>query len=315
MGRFVAGDSPAMDRLVEETVASVGAEISALAVPKLRGVVLGGGYGRGEGGVFVGEDGSERLSNDLDFYVVAEDGSSDAEIAAIGEALSPVSRKWTERLGIDVDFCTAKTPWRLRHDQDRVMIQELLHGYVDVAGLKGEELFAGVERREQDAFPWMEAARLLMNRGAGLVMAMESDDEAFIVRNINKCILGAGDARLIARGQYRWKALDRAEVLGDDLYSSAVRWKFRPSAGAICTWETARKAWLDAEAEVMDCGDDSRRRSLYSAVRWVVRRRSFGEIGTIGQDPVVRVLARMAEVVKARAPFPPDLMEDWKIFN
>lgn len=315
MGRFVAIDSPAMDRLVEETAACVGADIEALAIPRLRGVVLGGGYGRGEGGVFVGEDGSESLYNDLDFYVVAEDGSTDADIAAIGEALSPVSKKWTAQLGVDVDFCIAKTPWRLKHDQERVMIQELIHGYVDVAGLKGEELFAGVERREPGAFPWMEAARLLMNRGAGLIMSMESDDEAFIVRNINKCVLGSGDARLIARGEYRWKALERAEFLGEELYTVAVHWKFRPTVSAICTWETARKAWLDAEAEVMEAGEKDCGRSIYSAVRWIVRRRSVGELASVGQDPVVRILKRMSEVVRSRAPFPPDLKKDWTIFN
>lgn len=315
MGRFVAIDSPAMDRLVEETAAGVGADIEALAIPRLRGVVLGGGYGRGEGGVFVGEDGSESLYNDLDFYVVAEDGSTDADIAAIGEALSPVSKKWTAQLGVDVDFCIAKTPWRLKHDQERVMIQELIHGYVDVAGLKGEELFAGVERREPGAFPWMEAARLLMNRGAGLIMSMESDDEAFIVRNINKCVLGSGDARLIARGEYRWKALERAEVLGEELYTAAVHWKFRPTVSAICTWETARKTWLDAEAEVMEAGEKDCGRSIYSAVRWIVRRRSVGELASVGQDPVVRILKRMSEVVRSRAPFPPDLKKDWTIFN
>ena len=315
MGRFVAGDSPAMDRLIEETIAGVGSDIEALAIPRLRGIVLGGGYGRGEGGVFVDEDGKESLYNDLDFYVVAEDGSTDADIAAIGEALAPVSKKWTAQLGVDVDFCTAKTPWRLKHDQERVMIQELIHGYVDVAGLKGEELFAGVERRGPEAFPWMEAARLMMNRGAGLIMAMEHDDEAFIVRNINKCVLGTGDARLIARGEYSWKILDRADTLGEVLYSTAVRWKFRPKTSAICTWETARRAWLDAEAEVMEAGEKDCGRSLYSAVRWVVRRRSIGNLESVGQDPVVRILKRMTNIIRARESFPSDLKKDWMIFN
>ena len=195
------------------------------------------------------------------------------------------------------------------------MIQELVHGYFDVAGLKGDELFAGVERRGPEAFPWMEAARLLMNRGAGLIMAMESDDERFVVRNINKCILGAGDARLIARGAYCWKALDRAAALGDDLYSAAVEWKFRPSESAICTWETARKAWLNAEAEVMSACSRECGRSLFSAVRWAVRRRSLGELNSVGMDPVVRILKQMTEVVRLRAPFPESLKKDWMVFN
>lgn len=313
MGRFVAGQSSAMDSLVQSTIKMIGEEIDALKIPRLAGVVLGGGYGRGEGGVFVQDD-VERLSNDLDFYVVVEEGATDADIGAIDAALEPISGKWTAELGIDVDFCTAKTPWRLRHDQDRLMIQELIHGYHDVAGKKGEELFAGVEKRDASAFPWLEAARLLMNRGAGLAMAMESDDEAFIVRNINKCILGAGDARLIAHGKYRWKAVERSAALGDRLYASALEWKFRPSPAAICTWEDARKAWLEAEAEIMSCGEGGSR-SLYSAVRWVVRRRTLGEIGTFGEDPVVRILKRISGVVRSRGSFTPDLKKDWIVFN
>ena len=76
MGRYVAGEAPAMDRLVEETIRDVGAEVAALAVPRLQGVVLGGGYGRGEGGVFDLPDGSQRLSNDLDFFAVTAKGAS-----------------------------------------------------------------------------------------------------------------------------------------------------------------------------------------------------------------------------------------------
>ena len=315
MGVHVAGDSPAMDRLVDEAIKGVGADIEALHVPHLKGVVLGGGYGRGEGGVFVQKDGTETLSNDLDFYVVAEDGSSDHNIAAIGEALKPVSEKWTARLGVDVDFCVAKTPWRLRHDQERVMIQELVHGYFDVAGLKGEELFAGVERREPSAFPWMEAARLMMNRGAGLILASESDDGRFIVRNINKVVLGAGDARLIARKAYRWSVRERAEVLGERLYSAAVEWKFHPAETAICNWEQARRIWLEAFDEIMGAGGEAASRTIYSAVRWAVRRRKLGDVKSIGLDPVVRVLKGIADVVRERGPFPEELKKDWMIFN
>ena len=148
MGRHVAGDAPEMDALVEEAIRAIGTEIDALRVPRLWGVVLGGGYGRGEGGVFVLQDGAMRLSNDLDFYVVAEEGASGAELASIGAALEPVTARWTKRLGVDVDFCPAKTPWRLHHDEERLMVQELVHGHFDVAGAGGETLFAGIARRE-----------------------------------------------------------------------------------------------------------------------------------------------------------------------
>lgn len=317
MGRHVAGESPAMDRLVDEASLEIGRDIEALRVPRLRGVVLGGGYGRGEGGVRV-RGGVESLSNDLDFYVVAEDGSSAAELAGIGEALAPVSKEWTARLGVDVDFCGAKTPWRMHHDQERVMIQELIHGYFDVAGEKGETLFAGIERRRPEDFPWMEAVRLLMNRGVGLMLATESGrTDEFKVRNINKCILGAGDARLIARRAYAWRATERAEKLGDALYAKAVEWKFRPSDDAVCDWETARGAWMDAEAEVLAAGSSSKElgRSVYQAARWLARRRTVGDIATFGQNCVVRVLRRLARHVRARETLTASLRRDWEIFN
>ena len=317
MGRHVAGEAPDMDRLVADSIREIGSEIGAARVPGLRGVVLGGGYGRGEGGVAVLPDGQRRLYNDLDFYVVVADGSSAAEMEAVRRALEPIARRWSERLGIDVDFCPPKTPWRIRHDQERLMIQELLHGYFDVAGETGDALFKDVARREASALPWTEAVRLLVNRGAGLLLARASDDAQFAVRNVNKCVLGAGDALLIARGAYRWRAEERAAALGRPLYADAVAWKFRPRAEGVCDWEEARETWLAAAREVMETGrrTGAARRSLYQAARWIVRRRTIGELSTLGQGPVVRILRRMVGVVEARRPFPPSLERDWKIFN
>lgn len=336
MGRHVAGEAPAMDRLVEASITSIGAEIDALGVPKLQGVVLGGGYGRGEGGVRSLElgvkslefrvPGSEMLSNDLDFFAVTEEGASHAEIAVIGAALAPVARRWTERLGVDVDF-TVRTPWRLRHDQARVMIQELIHGYFDVAGKKGAEIFKGIEVRPPSAFPWSEAVRLLVNRGVGLLLAHEqmspetSNDQLpttnFVLRNINKCVLGAGDARLIARGGYLWKAEERAAALGEPLYSAAVAWKFRPQQEGVCSWDEAQATWLKAVDEVMSAGHrtGAMRRTVYQAARWIWRRRTLGDLATLGYGAVVRILLKLAPVVRMRAPLPPSLRRDWEVFN
>ena len=329
MGRHVAGEAPAMDRLVEASITSIGAEIDALGVPKLQGVVLGGGYGRGEGGVGGsgdGERGTAALSNDLDFFAVTEEGASHAEIAVIGAALVPVARRWTERLGVDVDF-TVRTPWRLRHDQARVMIQELIHGYFDVAGRKGAEMFKGIEVRPPSAFPWSEAVRLLVNRGVGLLLAHEqmspetSNDQRpttnFVLRNINKCILGAGDARLIARGGYLWKAEDRAAAIGEPLYSAAVAWKFRPRKESVCSWDEAQAEWLEAVDEVMSAGrrTGAMRRTVYQAARWVWRRRTVGDLATFGYGAVVRILLKLVPVVCQRAPLPPSLRRDWEVFN
>lgn len=349
MGRHVAGELPELDRLVDDACAEIGREIEALRVPCLAGVVLAGGYGRGEGGARAFGDGMPKLSNDLDFFAIAGKGSSDSDAAAIAAALEPVSRRWTEKLGIDVDF-TARTPWRLKHDEERIMVQELLRGYCDVAGAKGEELFAGIERRPAEAIPWMEAARLLMNRGMGLLLAklkVESlkfkvdglsdvecrtspacrpspdarrADAGFVARNINKCILGAGDAFLVSRGLYRWRAEDRAAELkaqgGDGLYARAVEWKFRPREEPVCDWETARGAWLDGYGKVVAAADGcGSRRTLRNAARWLVRRRSVGDLRTFALDPVVRVLAEVERHVRTGTAPGDSLMRDWKVFN
>jgi hypothetical protein len=320
MGRHVAGELPELDRLVDDACAEIGREIEALRVPRLAGVVLAGGYGRGEGGARACGDGMlPKLSNDLDFFAIAGKGSSDSDAAAIAAALEPVSRRWTEKLGIDVDF-TARTPWRLKHDEERIMVQELLRGYCDVAGAKGEELFAGIERRPAEAIPWMEAARLLMNRGMGLLFAMERRDAGFVARNINKCILGAGDAFLVSRGLYRWRAEERAAELkaqGDDgLYARAIAWKFRPADEPVCDWETARETWLNGHLEVIAAVDGmGYRRTLRNAARWLVRRRSVGNLRTFALDPVVRVLDAVERHVRTRTAPGGSLMRDWNVFN
>ena len=347
MGRFVAGDAPELDRALADALAAIGAEIGAMRVPSLAGVVLGGGYGRGEGGArgelkvesskFKVESSKSdvacRLSNDLDFFAITKEGATDADAAAVATALEPLSRRWSEKLGIDVDFM-GRTPWRLRHDQERLMVQELVHGYVDVAGATGESLFAGIARREPSDLPWMEAARLLMNRGMGLLLAAEklrsvadgrhptsdcrlSDVHSFVNRNINKCILGAGDARLIANRGYRWRAPERAEALRDQMYRNAVAWKFRPKESAVCDWNAARDVWRTAYEDVMDSGarEGELGRSLRQAARWVVRRRTLGAPASFGQNCTVRVLRGVARCVEMRSAIPPSLRRDWEIFN
>ena len=353
MGRHVSGNCPELDRLVDDACAEMGREIDSLCIPRLAGVVLGGGYGRGEGGVREckvesvkckveeGRGSDEcRLSNDLDFFAITEDGVPEQEtIAAIGEALKPVSEKWTKKLGVDVDFAV-KIPWRLKHDEERIMVQELVRGYFDVAGKKGEELFSGIAKIDAAKLPWMEAARLMMNRGMGLLFArckvesakckadgasavesrMSDADRAFVNRNINKCILGVGDAFLVSRGLYCWRVEDRAAALaaqGDDgLYARAVEWKFRPTEKPVCDLETARETWLNGYVEVIAAvGDGDYSRTLRNAARWLVRRRSIGEIRTFALNPVVRILESVERHIRDRAAPDDSLMRDWEIFN
>lgn len=304
-----AWQSPDADLIVDGAIHGVRADLDRLAVPGLAGVVLGGGYGRGEGGVK--PDGS--LSNDLDFFAIAADGATDRDAAAIADALSPLGTDWTARLGIDVDF-TAKTPYRLRHDAERLMVQELLRGHADVWGVSGKSLFADIPLRRASDLPWTEAVRLLANRGMGLLFARETGRTPdFVARNIMKAVLGSGDARLIARGEYRWRAEDRAAVLAEAPYSRALDWKFRPVAAPPCPWEEARALWLSVAGEVRAAARP--RRTLRNAARWFVRRRTPGNWKTVGLDPVVRLFAAVAAAIRAETPVSSSLFRDWQVFG
>ena len=313
MGRYAYGDADGADAIVADAIVSIGRDIEALKVPHLAGVVLGGGYGRGEGGVFIAEDGTQSLSNDLDFFAIADAESTSQDLEAITRALLPISEEWTRKLGISVDFSPPKTPWRLKHDEERLMVQELIHGCFDVAGAKGEELFRNVDLRDPTALPWTEAARLLVNRGAGLILARDSHDEEFVVRNVNKCILGCGDALLISQHAYAWKAERRARTLCDALYSRALAWKFRPQKKPVCPWEIARKFWLETVDKVFLQMNE--RRTLWQAARWIARRRSLCNPFLLGYEPVVIILRRMRRAIYKRRHFSKSLRKDWEVFN
>lgn len=305
------------DATVRDAVREIGRRIDAMRIARLWGVVLGGGYGRGEGGVIF-EGGKARLSNDLDFYVVTERGATRADERAIAAALAPIAREWTARLGVDVDFCAPKTPRRMERDSRRLMIQELLRGYADVAGRPGVELFADIEERPLSQLPWMEAVRLLVNRGAGMLLCAERGDDAqFTARNIDKCVLGAFDAALMARGEYVWGAEARAAAIRDPRYDAALSWKFRPAALPPCTAEDARKVWLWAAdmVEFAPARAAEGRRRAWHALRWLARRRTLGDLRSLGIDPLLRILGRMRPLVRDGAAFPPALKRDWMVFN
>lgn len=317
--RRYAWESPGADRVVEDALHGIAEDVARLGVPALWGVVLGGGYGRGEGGVRLPDtppDAPPSLSNDLDFFAVVARGAGETAAAAAAQALAPAGEKWSARLGVDVEF-TAKTPERLKKDEARLMVQELLRGHCGVWGAEGRDLFSGLDMRPADALPWTEAVRLLVNRGAGLLLAREPGRSAdFTARNIAKAVLGAGDARLVARGAYRWRAAERRDALGEAPYARALQWKFRPVAAPPCPWEEARAIWLDAVGEVRAAGTaGGRRRSLREAARWVARRGTLGNPGTLGWEPVARILENLEKAVRAGSGFPPELRRDWEVFN
>ena len=349
---FTAARDAAADAALRAALPEVVAAVRGCALPGFAGLVLGGGYGRGEGGATA----AHRLYNDLDLFVFLD--APEAAFPSFAQRLAPVAAAFTARLGVDVDF-TLRTAARLRRDGRRLMVQELLRGHVALDPADFDlAAWSGVRPRAATDLPAGEAARLIMNRGMGLEFARRrlaangGRADAFVLRNLNKAVLGAGDARLIAEGRYAWRLDAREAALGDAAYARACAFKRRPtddaaatsaalpptvdaaatsaalpraddaaatSAALPCaalppTWDEAFAAWRAAAAALFARrGRELRRRSPYQLARWIARRRTLGALATLGQDCTVRVLERIRATLADGVP--PDVERDWEVFN
>ena len=200
----------------------------------IRAVALGGGYGRGEGGAT--PDGMPY--NDLDFFVVM---NGKRPSPALRGLLNDISAEWRGKLSIDIDFCCIKSLKALYKDADTLMIQELFAGRRIIFG--DEHIFDDAPRRPFSELSWTEAARLLLNRGAGLLFArLRASDPAeadFVRRNLHKTALGCGDAILIVHHDYRGTGTERLEALRKyheaswliPAYEAALEFKYTPGTG------------------------------------------------------------------------------------
>lgn len=313
---FTAARDAAADAAVRAALPEIVAAVRGCALPGFAGLVLGGGYGRGEGGATA----AHRLYNDLDLFVFLD--APEAAFPSFAQRLAPVAAAFTARLGVDVDV-TLRTAARLRRDGQRLMVQELLRGHVALDPADFDlAAWSGVRPRAAADLPAGEAARLIMNRGMGLEFARRrlaangGRADAFVLRNLNKAVLGAGDARLIAEGRYAWRLDAREAALGDAAYARACAFKRRPpdDAAAVATWDEAFAAWRAAATALFARrGRELRRRSPYQLARWIARRRTLGALATLGQDCTVRVLERIRATLADGVP--PDVERDWEVFN
>ena len=223
-----------LGEIADETARTLGSGLVAL--------VLGGGYGRGEGGVFLRES-REEPYNDLDLTLVVTDRS----LPALSR-LRPIEEHYAARLGIHVDFSRPLTVADIAHWPHWLMWQDLLNGHVVLKG-PPDILTANAPASLLAPLPPVEALRLLLNRGAGLLWARRvlagcepEPDPGFVGRNYWKAALALGDAILIAsqRHQTAYRGRDKVfQLIADQdttvrdldlgtLYTQALEFKFSP---------------------------------------------------------------------------------------
>ena len=212
--RFTIDGSPELEShllgLCQLARDSVMAEIPD---PLLEGMLLAGGYGRGEGGVLQTPEG-ERPYNDLEFYVFLK-GVHWLNQRKYQPLLHHAAEKLSANCGIEIELRVLSFR-KLRRSAPSTFYYDLALGHRWIIGQ--EHLLRGCEHhRNARAIPLAEAARMLMNRCSGLLFAKERlqnstftvVDSDFVGRNIEKAKLALGDVVLTASGEYHWSCLER----------------------------------------------------------------------------------------------------------
>jgi hypothetical protein len=212
--RFTLDGSEALERHLENACEKVLAGVRRIIPPgKLEGLALGGGYGRGEGGVLKSERGDEPY-NDLEFYVFVR-GPLWLNEKFYARELHDLAETLTPSAGLDVELKLASLG-KIRRSATSMFFYDLVTGHRLFAG--DENLFSGCEHhRDARRIPLSEATRLMMNRCSGLLFAREKlerekfteDDADFANRNIAKAQLALGDAVLTVFGQYDASCIER----------------------------------------------------------------------------------------------------------
>jgi hypothetical protein len=222
-GRFTLDGDAALEANLAAICEQVRAGVERV-VPRrrLEGILLGGGYGRGEGGVLATPAG-DRPYNDLEFYVLVR-GFTVWNDRRYRARLGELAHTLSESAGIEVEFKVISAA-DLRRNPVTMFSYDLVSGHRQLGGR--DHLLTGCEHHGRAGeIPLAEATRLLLNRCTGLLLARQRlerhpftpDDGDFVERNLAKAKLALGDAVLTAFGQYHWSCRERTRRL--DLLST-----------------------------------------------------------------------------------------------
>ena len=251
--RFTLDGDDALERHLENTCARIVSGVRGL-IPhrKLQAVVLGGGYGRGEGGVLRTGAG-DRPYNDLELYVAIKgnrhlnEARYHRRLEALGEILTHLADAEVELKVTSLAELAARPVSMFSYDL--AAGHRLLWSRDPADKLPGWGLHLSPEN-----VPEAEATRLLMNRCTGLLFARAQLEQGpftpgaadFVRRNVAKAQLACGDALLTAHGRYHWSCRERHRRLEELArgkrsawfdaalrhHAAGVEFKLHPESGA-----------------------------------------------------------------------------------
>ncbi len=253
MNVYARNASEEFNARMDAVLKRLSADIAAALGDGLVALVLGGGYGRGEGGVVV-RDGKEHPYNDLDLLLVVRRHGVPIDAA------HPVTERYAKELGIEVDLSRPVTVADIEQWPPWLMWHEFVQGHTVLYGQQNI-LTGHAPKRVLDPPPGVEALRLLLNRGAGLLWARRVvagidplSDPDFVRRNAYKCAMALGDALTVIHERhvtaYEGRELRIAALVTElglafpfdlpALYAEALRFRFRPDQAPAAPWDDIR---------------------------------------------------------------------------
>lgn len=256
--RYFPGENQRLQDLLDSYLGWLGGE--ARRVRGLRALLLGGGYGRGEGGVFTDPGGAgDALFNDIEFYLFADDVPRGLVSGWVHEGEA--------RLGIEVEVKTM-SPAAFARARPSMFYYDLLARHIVVAGDESWPASLRGELSDPALLPVDEASRLLVNRGVSLLRCLrwarggEELPEGFCARIAGKLKLALGDSVLCAQGLYHWSCRERDRRLPSvsaapadwdrliEWHADGVEFKLHPHRRdgtreeQLPVLEELRRAWL-----------------------------------------------------------------------
>jgi hypothetical protein len=212
--RFTVDGSAELEQRLEKWCAEFAADARQIIPANvLQAIVLGGGYGRGEGGVLRAPNG-EAAYNDLEFYIFVR-GPLLLRERQFRAKLGELAHRWSEKTGVEFES-KLLTLAKIQTAPVSMFYYDMVVGHRWLYGERGE--FQNCEHhRAAHRIPLEEATRLLMNRSSGLLFSKAllkkpSLSEAgadFVRRNISKAQLALGDIVLTAFGRYHSSCRER----------------------------------------------------------------------------------------------------------
>jgi hypothetical protein len=249
MAKYTIDGTSKLDDLIDSHMSRIiQAVLDKVPKEEIKALILGGGYGRGEGGILL-DNGEEKLYNDYDLFVITPNLNR-IKLKKIDRELKLVHKELTNQFGIDVDFGPCKPISYLSKAPFWLVFYELKYGHKVIFG--EQKILNYLPTWDGADISLFEAIKLLLNRGVALIQSrlrlLDNFDEKaieYVTRNNQKAVMAMGDALLMSEGLYHHSYLKRLDLIErlqssekykliDDVtlltrYRQALEFKFRPT--------------------------------------------------------------------------------------